>query len=307
MTKSRTTLKTLLLALLVMALWGSLFPMIKIGYAAFNIVSSDIPTIILFAGMRFTFSGIILITIFSVKAKSFAMPKRREILPILLGALVTIILHYSFTYLALSIGEGSKTAIVKQICFLFLGCFAFLFDKSDKFTVNKVIAAILGFAGIIATAYDGEEIIFKLGDLLLLLASACSAAGTIISKKATQIVAPMKFVAYSQFFGGVFLLAVGLMLGGRITHIDVKSVGVFLYICTASITAYTIWNMLLKGGSVSKLSIIKFTEPLFAVIFSGFILGENVLKLSYLVAMLLMLLSLIVEHGEFKIFRKTRS
>ena len=121
MTKSRTSLKTLLLALLVMALRGSLFPMIKIGYAAFNIVSSDIPTIILFAGMRFTFSGIILITIFSVKAKSFAMPKRCEILPILLGALVTIILHYSFTYLALSIGEGSKTAIVKQICFLFLG------------------------------------------------------------------------------------------------------------------------------------------------------------------------------------------
>ena len=147
-----------MLALLVMALWGSLFPMIKIGYAAFNIVSSDIPTIILFAGMRFTFSGIILIAIFSAKSKSFALPKRCEILPILLGALVTIILHYSFTYLALSIGEGSKTAIVKQICFLFLGCFAFLFDKSDKFTVNKVIAAILGFAGIIATAYDGTAL-----------------------------------------------------------------------------------------------------------------------------------------------------
>ena len=301
MTNSKNTLKALLLALLVMALWGSLFPMIKIGYAAFSIASSDIPTIILFAGMRFTFSGIILIAVSSAKVKSFDLPKKREILPILLGALVTIILHYSFTYLALSIGEGSKTAIVKQIFFLFLGCFAFLFDKSDKFTVNKVIAAILGFAGIIATAYDGTAIVFMLGDLLLLLASACSAAGTIISKRATQIVAPMKFVAYSQFFGGVFLLAVGLMLGGRITHIDVKSVGVFLYICTASIIAYTIWNMLLKSGSVSKLSIIKFTEPLFAVIFSGIILGENIFRLSYLVAMILMLAALIIEHKEKKI------
>lgn len=298
MEKRKKTLKTLLLALLVMALWGSLFPMIKIGYASFSIASSDIPTIILFAGMRFTFSGIILIAIFSAKSKGFAVPKRREILPILLGALVTIILHYVFTYLALSIGEGSKTAIVKQICFLFLGCFAFLFDKSDKFTVNKVIAAILGFAGIIATAYDGTAIVFMLGDLLLLLASACSAAGTVISKKATQIVAPMKFVAYSQFFGGVFLLTAGLALGGRITHIDIKSAGVFLYICAASITAYTLWNMLLKDGSVSKLSIIKFTEPLFAVIFSGFLLGENILRLSYLIAMIFMLAALIVEHRE---------
>lgn len=289
-----------MLALLVMALWGSLFPMIKIGYAAFNILSSDIPTIILFAGMRFTFSGIILICISSIKVKSFDMPKKREILPILLGALVTIILHYSFTYLALSIGEGSKTAIVKQICFLFLGCFAFLFDKSDKFTVNKVIAAILGFAGIIATAYDGTAVVFMLGDLLLLLASVCSAAGTIISKRATQIVAPMKFVAYSQFFGGVFLLSAGLILGGRITHIDIKAICVFLYICTASITAYTLWNMLLKNGSVSKLSIIKFTEPLFAVIFSGIILGEDIFRISYLVAFILMIAALIIEHKEPK-------
>ena len=300
MTTTKNNLKTILLALIVMAFWGSLFPMIKIGYAAFGIVSSEIPTIILFAGMRFTFSGILLASIWCIKEKKLDLPKSTEIKPILAGSLATIILHYTFTYVALSIGEGSKTAIVKQICFLFLGCFAFLFDKSDKFTVNKMIAAILGFAGIIATAYDGTAIVFKLGDLLLLLASACSAAGTIISKKATQKVAPMKFVAYSQLIGGIFLLAVGLILGGKITVFNIKSIGVFLYICTASLIAYTLWNMLLKGGSVSKLSIIKFTEPLFAVIFSGFILGEEILKLSYLVALLFMLAALIIEHREPK-------
>ena len=296
MTKSNNTVKTLFMALIVMALWGSLFPMIKIGYNAFSIASTDIPTIILFAGMRFTFSGIILIGITFGKEKSFDMPKKQELLPILLGAFVTIILHYCFTYLALSIGEGSKSAIVKQICFLFLGCFAFLFDKSDKFSPNKVIAAILGFAGIVATAWDGQAIIFQPGDLLLLLASICSAWGTIISKRATQVIKPMKFVAYSQFLGGIILLIAGILLGGKLTEINAKAIGVFLYICAASITAYTLWNMLLKDGSVSKLSIIKFTEPLFAVIFSGILLGENVLKLSYLVALLLMLAALIIEN-----------
>ena len=300
MTKTKNTLKTLLLALIVMALWGSLFPMIKIGYKAFGIISSDIPTIILFAGLRFTFSGIVLAIICSSREKKFELPKKSEITPILLGALVTIILHYSFTYLALSIGEGSKTAIVKQICFLFLGCFAFLFDKSDKFSVNKIIAACLGFAGIIATAWDGQAIVFKLGDLLLLLASVCSAGGTIISKKATQIVKPMKFVAYSQLFGGIVLFIAGLLLGGKLSVINARAIGVFLYICAASIIAYTLWNMLLKDGSVSKLSIIKFTEPLFAVIFSGILLGENVLRISYLVALLLMLAALIVENKASK-------
>ena len=60
---------TVLLAAIVSILWGTLFPMIKIGYAAFSIASSDIPAIILFAGMRFTFSGIILICISSIKVK----------------------------------------------------------------------------------------------------------------------------------------------------------------------------------------------------------------------------------------------
>ena len=301
MEKRKNALKTLLLALLVMALWGSLFPMIKTGYKAFLISSSDIPTIILFAGSRFTFSGIVLVAIYSLKEKKLDLPHKKEILPILGGALTTIILHYTFTYVALSIGEGSKTAIVKQICFLFLGCFAFLFDKSDRFSVNKIIAAILGFAGIIATAYDGSAVVFKLGDLLLLLASACSAAGTIISRKATQKISPVKFVAYSQLIGGVFLFCAGLLMGGKITHYTPAATGVFLYICAASIISYSLWNILLKSNSVSKLSIIKFTEPLFAVIFSGFILGEKIFRVSYLVAFVLLIAALIIEHKEKKI------
>ena len=48
-----SNLKTILLSLLVMALWGSLFPLIKIGYNAFNINASSIPDILMFASTRF--------------------------------------------------------------------------------------------------------------------------------------------------------------------------------------------------------------------------------------------------------------
>lgn len=49
---------SVLVAVIVCALWGSLFPCIKIGYKAFEISGSDIPSIILFAVF---FSGIILL------------------------------------------------------------------------------------------------------------------------------------------------------------------------------------------------------------------------------------------------------
>lgn len=280
-----------------MALWGTLYPMIKVGYSAFHIATSDIPSIILFAGVRFTLSGILLIAFAAAGQRRLVPPDKREMPYVALGALGTIILHYSFIYIGLALGEGSKGAIVKQVGVLFLSCFAFLFDKNDKFSAKKVIAGVLGFGGIIATAFDGAGVSFALGDALLLLASVCASVGTVVTKKATRTLSPIKYTGYSQLLGGVFLLAVGLLLGGRISYISIPAVLVFLYICGASIGSYLIWNSLLKTGSISRLSVIKFTEPLFAVIFSGLILGEDIFKISYLVALMLLLFALIVEHS----------
>ena len=232
----------------------------------------------------------------AVRAKRLELPKRINIGWILLGALSSIILHYGFTYIGLALGEGSKSAIIKQIGFLFLSCFAFLFDPKDKFSVRKVIAGMLGFCGIVATAFDGSGIHFAIGDLLLLLASACSAVSAVITKKSTQRIAPVPYTGYSQLLGGICLLVPGLLLGGQIPRISISALLIFLYICAASIGAYVLWNSLLHSDSISKLSIIKFTEPMFAVLFSGLILGERILRLSYLIALLLLLSALLVEH-----------
>ena len=61
-----------------------------------------------------------------------------------------------------------------------------------------------------------------------------------------------------------------------------------------------IWNILLKYNSLSKLAVIKFAEPLFAVILSGFILNENVLKMTYFVALVLILAAILIENAKPK-------
>ncbi len=287
---------SVLIAVFVCALWGSLFPCIKLGYNAFDISGSDIPSIILFAGIRFAISGFILIAATSIKNKKLDVPDKKSIMPIFWITLTSIVLHYSFTYVALSIGEGSKSAIIKQVGFLFLSCFAFLFDKDDHFSLPKLIAGILGFFGIIVTNLDGSGFTFGLGDVLLLLASLCSCISVICTKSATKTINPVQIVAYSQLAGGIFLFVVGLILGGKLTHIDLRSVLTFAYICGASIAAYSLWNILIKYNNVSKLSVIKFTEPLFAVIFSGLILGEQIFRLSYLIAFIIIILAIIISN-----------
>ena len=46
-------------AIICTLLWGSAFPGVKIGYKLFGITSGDIPSYILFAGIRFLIAGII--------------------------------------------------------------------------------------------------------------------------------------------------------------------------------------------------------------------------------------------------------
>lgn len=293
-------IKTILLSLLVMALWGSLYPFIKISYSAFKIDTTDIPSIMLFAGIRFVICGLILIFACSVKDKRLEPLNKSNLLWVIWGALISIILHYGFTYIALSLGEGSKSAIIKQVGFLFLSCFAFVFDKRDGFSSRKLIAGILGFLGIIATGIDGSSVVFRIGDALLILASACSAIGTVAAKRATQTISPAKFVAYTQFIGGVFLTAVGALLGGRLTHVDGVALAVLAYICIASIAAYVIWNSLLKSTDMSKLSVIKFAEPLFACLFGAALLNEDIFKWQYLVALLLILVGIAISNKSAK-------
>ena len=59
-----------LVVLLCCALWGSATPFIKIGYSLL-LPEKDVPSTILFAGIRFFFAGVLTVVIFSIARKKF--------------------------------------------------------------------------------------------------------------------------------------------------------------------------------------------------------------------------------------------
>ncbi len=276
--------KNLVCTLLVMLLWGSLFPMVKVGFQAYSITTTG--DILLFAGVRFTLCGV-LICLFNLwKNKPSFHAVKGSLFPVLGSGLFAIILHYSFTYIGLSLTDSSKTAILKQIGVLFYVCFSFLFFKDDKLSVRKLIAVAVGFLGIIAINYDGRGITFNLGDLCIVLASFCTVFSNVISKKALQKVNAVTMTGVSQVFGGTVLLAVGAGLGGRMQFTPDKTY-ILAYICAASIASYCLWFTIVKSANLSNLFIIKFAEPVFACVFGALLLGENILKWQYLLAFIL--------------------
>ena len=207
-------------------------------------------------------------------------------MPILLSGLFAIILHYTFTYAALSLTGGSKTAILKQMGALFYVCFSFVFFKDDKFSVKKIVGALMGLLGIIAINFDFKNLSFNIGDVFIISASLCTVASNVISKKTFNAVNPVALTGISQLFGGVVLLVIGKCLGGSMSF-SLETSPVMIYICIASIISYLLWFINVKSGELSKLFVIKFAEPVFACIFSAMLLGENIFNIQYLLAFIL--------------------
>lgn len=296
-------LKIIFLALIPMALWGSLFPMIKIGYKAFAIDGADIPSILMFAGTRFTVCGIFICAIAFLKKDKIKGPKLKSIALFLLIGLFSIILHYTFTYIGLSFTDSSKAAIIKQLGILLYVCFAFLFFKSEKFSVWKISGAIVGFVGIVAINFETDGISFSLGDVLLILSSFCTVIGNVLIKKIAHQHSTFWLTGISQLLGGIILMIVSLIIGANILAFNWGSLGVFVYICMASTFAYILWNYILKTSELSNMFIIKFTEPLFACLFGAILLNENIFQWQYLIAFILISVGIVLGNKTKRVER----
>ncbi len=278
-----------------MLLWGSLFPFIKLGYKAFNINTDKIPDILMFAALRFTVCGMVVCIIAGIK--KVPIPEVKSVFSVCLMGVFAIVFHYGFTYVGLSETDSLKTAILKQLAPLLYACFSFLFVKGEKFSAPKLLGALTGFCGIIAINTGASFHGFSEGDVLIILASVCTVISMIISSGNEKGISPFWITGISQLFGGAVLFIISVTAGGKIPAFTLESSLIFIYICAASITGYTLFYYVQRTAELSKLFIIKFAEPLFACIFSALILGEDVFKLQYLIAFLLISLGIILGNA----------
>lgn len=279
-----------------MLLWGSLFPFIKIGYRVFNINTSSVAEILMFAALRFSICGVIVCIIAYLSKSHIAKPRAKNIINICLMGVFAIVLHYGFTYVGLSETDSSKTAILKQLAPLLYACFSFLFVKGEKFSFGKIIGALVGFCGIIAINTNKSFNGFSVGDALIIAASVCTVISMIISGRSAKGISPFWITGISQLFGGIVLLAVSMLAGAKIPTFTIKATLVFAYICIASIIGYTLFYYVQRTAELSNLFIIKFAEPIFACVFSAILLGENIFKIQYLVAFVLISFGIVLGN-----------
>ena len=126
-----------------------------------------------------------------------------------------------------------------------------------------------------------------------------------IIKKIAKNNSPFWITGISQFAGGIVLMVVALIMGGKMLTFNWQAFGVFAYICSASMAGYILWNYILKTSDLSNMFIIKFAEPLFACIVSAIILKENIFQWQYLIAFILISIGIVI--GNKKMEKGTKS
>lgn len=298
--------KTILLTLLVMVLWGSLFAFVKWDMLELGISSKSNPfDTILFAGARFLISGFLLsifVLIFQRKQNPIkkAFTSKKSLLAVMAVGVVGFALHYSLTYLGLQTIDSGKASLIKQAGVLIFVCFSFLFFKEDKFSWQKIVAAVLGAASIIVTNLEAFTFSFSYECLYLVGASFCTVIANVAFKKLAGESSPLAITAFAMFFGGLVLTILGLSCGGRFSHITNTSVYIFAFIVVATIVSYGLWYSIVYQFELSKLFIIKMAEPLFATVVSVMIPALNT-KLGYelFIAFVLVALAVYISNAKF--------
>lgn len=294
----------ILMASIACMLWGSAFPCIKIGYQLFQIPGSDSSTQILFAGIRFSISGLMVIITGSLINRRLLIPKLRSVPGILLLSLFQTVGQYIFFYIGLARTSGVNASVIEATNTFFTILWACIIFRTERITFPKIAGCMIGFMGVCLIelkGFDFENFSFNFfGDGFILISCLLSSFVPSILKKLAQKEEPFILSGWQFFFGGIIMMIIALIADGKMEapEFPVKAYGLLSYLAFISACAYTLWSLLLKNNDVSRVAIFGFINPVSAFILSALILNEveDAFTLTSIISLVLVCIGIILVY-----------
>lgn len=302
--KQNTLTKTGIVALLACVcciLWGSAIPVIKTGYRLMQVDSADTASQIVFAGVRFTLAGILVLIFASIKEWKVMIPDREILKYAVPVCLAQTVGQYFFFYIGVAHTSGVKGAIITGLgnfIAILLSCLAF---RSERMTGRKIAGCVLGFAGVVVINLMGNSLDmgFTLtGEGFVLISQLSYGMSTVLISIYSKKISPVVLSGTQFTMGGILLFVTGILMDGHLEHITFASSLLILYLALVSAVAYTLWSVLLTYNPVSKVAIFGFVNPLCSVMLSALVLGEvrQAFNLGSLIALVLVCVGIYVVN-----------
>ncbi len=291
----QNTVTRTILALVCCALWGSAFPCVKIGYELFRIEGSG--SQILFAGYRFFLAGVFTFILACVLEKGVITMKKSSVPYVFGQGLLQTTVQYVCFYIGLAHTTGAKGSVINASNAFFSIIAAHFLMRSEKLTWKKVAGCLVGFAGIIIINLEPgawSSGFSLMGEGMVLVCAFSYGLSSVTLKMISDKEKPVTITAYQLLFGGAVLILIGAAAGGSVHGFALKSTLLLLYMSLLSTVAFSIWAELLKYNSVGKVAIFGFSIPVFGVAMSAIFLGEQVMSVKNLIALVCVSVGIII-------------
>ena len=265
--------KAYIALIFVCIVWGTTYMAIRVGviyYPAF-----------LFAGVRQTIAGMILMLAAIMVSKKKDVTKQNILRQMLVGFLMLTLGNGCVTWGEKYIPSGIA-ALLCSMMPLFAVSFNLFSSKKDHFNATIGFGMLMGICGVglifRQNLADMAKPEYLGGMLAVLLATASWALGSTINKKNTDPVNPFFNSGLQLLFGGIFMLILSPVIdnyrGFQLWNRD--GLLALLYLVTfGSVLAYAAYMYALSKLPVGIATIYAYINPLIAVIVGYLVLKES--------------------------------
>ncbi|HAT9120400.1 TPA: EamA family transporter [Legionella pneumophila] len=254
----------LLLALLVVFVWGINFIFVKLSLEEFSPL--------LLCAVRFLLA--------SVPAVFFIKPPAVPFKIIAGYGLIMFALQFALLFIGLRVGMTPGVAsLLMQVQVFFSMFFAIIF-LGEQPHVGQIIGALIAFIGIGVVALHFDHNVSLMGFLCILAAAASWGIGNLITKK-IHSVNLIAVIVWSSFIACLPMFILSLVFEGpesfvtAYEHMTWKGILSVLYIVYISTwVGYGVWNWLISRYPVGMVVPFTLLVPVVGILSSVFILGE---------------------------------
>jgi O-acetylserine/cysteine efflux transporter len=253
-----------LLALLVVVIWGVNFIFVKLGLA-------EISPLLLCA-LRFLLA--------SVPAVFFIKPPEVPFRIVAAYGLIMFALQFSFVFMGMHVGmTAGMASLIMQVQVFFSMFFAgiFLGEHPGR---GQLFGATVAFLGIGVVAFHFDQNVSLLGFLLIMAASASWGVGNLITKK-IKTTHFISVIVWGSLVACLPMFLLALVFEGPASfvatyeHVTIKGISALLYIVFVSTwVGYGIWNWLISRYPVSVIVPYTLLVPVVGILSSVVVFGE---------------------------------
>jgi drug/metabolite transporter (DMT)-like permease len=252
--------------------WGSTWLFIKVGL-------QDLPPFT-FAWIRFVVALVPLLAVMGFMG--LKLPKKASEWGLLsLTGILTFTLGYGLVFWGEQYISSGLTSVLFTTYPLFGLFFAHWLLASEPLTGRRIGGAVLGMAGVVLIFSDQLRLqgaMAVLGGAAVLLSSLAGALSGVIIKRWGGHLNPFVVTAVQMVFGGLPLLALGLITEGSPSDLSWTPKALFSLFYLALVgtsLAFVLWYKLLQSSQVTRAQFMPVFNTLVAVVLGWLVLREH--------------------------------